>query len=105
MDLLPGWSVKKKSTKRPTFWESEHMREDLFFDLSITLTGSPNLNRTLVPGLLVRLREVPEAGLLDELLSIYEAILAEPSGHDELIRERIMKVPSLNTVAKLIIVL
>lgn len=81
------------------------MRADLFFDLSTTLTGSPNLNRSRVPGLLVRLREAPEAGPLDELLSPYEAILAESSGHDELIRESIMKVPSLRTVAKLIIVL
>lgn len=56
-------------------------------------------------GLLARLREAPEAGALDDLLQTYEGILAEPSGHDELIRERILGVEGLRSVAKMIIIL
>jgi hypothetical protein len=81
------------------------MQEDLFYSLSIDLTGEPKLNRLLAAGLLSRLREAPEASALDELLRVYEGILAEPSGHNDLIRERIMKVDALRGVAKMIIVL
>jgi len=80
--------------------------EDLFYVVSIALTGEPALNRSLAGALLSRLKEAPEAAPLPRLLQTFEQILALPSdGHEQAIRDRIMGDAAMRTVAKMIAVL
>src|SRR5262245_3887067 len=82
------------------------MDEDLFYTLSVVLTGEPTLHRPLVGGLLQRLRSVPEAAHLDRLAAVYSAILADVAGDEaKLIGERILDDRDLRTLVKLIVVL
>jgi Membrane bound FAD containing D-sorbitol dehydrogenase len=56
--------------------------EAVFFRLSRTITGFPELDESLVPGLLDRLRKTPESVQLERLLSTYTTL--EESGEDVL---------------------
>jgi hypothetical protein len=79
---------------------------DLFYVLSIALTGEPKLNRSLAAGLLARLQAAPEAAALPQLLQTFEQILAQPSEQQEqAIRDRIMGDAAIRIVAKMLVVL
>jgi hypothetical protein len=80
--------------------------EDLFFALSIALTGFPDLHRPMAAGLLARLQVAPEAAELPRLLSTYQGILAQPGDqHAGLIRTGIMDDDALRGVARMVVAL
>ena len=79
---------------------------DLFYVLSIALTGELKLNRSLAGGLLARLQGAPEAAVLPQLLQTFQEIMAQPSDQQEqAIRDMIMGDAAMRTAARMLVVL
>jgi len=72
---------------------------DTFRRLSEVLTGQPDLDGSLVPGLIQRLRREPEGAHLDRLLGLFEEIVAAGVDVEGQIASRIMPDPDLQGLA------
>jgi hypothetical protein len=80
-------------------------QEELFMRLSEVLTGEPQLDAALGPGLVQRLKVTPEAAHLDRLLAAYRAIETEGGDPVPLVAERIMSDADLRALVTMIIIL
>jgi D-sorbitol dehydrogenase-like protein len=78
---------------------------DTFQRLSVVLTGEADLDGSLVPGLIERLRREPEGSHLDRLLELFEGIVASGGDLEGQIESRIMADAELQALAVNIVLL